>query len=156
MSWKETDPIERPSPCGGRHARLEPRDTVTWGPGKAEWRFTFYRLVLDGRRVEGDFTQDLVWEDRGRWLAAVLCLNAVAGDSFWNYAPADWKPQQALVVVDPQGPSAGRAAFDPACFYKPLKFESEAIVYEKTKHFAVGPVWEMEVAIDAITDWRPL
>ena len=40
--------------------------------------------------------------------------------------------------------------------HKPSKFESEAIVYEKTKHFAVGPVREMEVAIDAITDWRPL
>lgn len=154
MSWKESAVIERPAPQGGAAARLEPVDTVTWGPGKAEWTFTFYALTLDGQALEGLFTSDLVWAEQGQQLAAVQCLNPVQGSDYWNYVDPDWQPQQALLVIDLERRAIGRAAAQADCFYKPTAFEPDSIVYEKRKHFALGPVWEMEVALSAIENWQ--
>ena len=154
MSWKESEVVDCPAPRGGAQARLEPVDTVTWGPAKADWTFCFYALSLDGKALDGLYTRDFLWSEDGRRLAAVECLNPVQGSDFWNYTEPDWQPQQALMIVDLQRRTIGRAAAQADCFYKPKAFEPDAIVYEKRKHFAIGPVWEMEVALSAIEDWR--
>lgn len=156
MVWKETAVLDAPSPGGGPAARLQPFDSVTWGPAKAEWTFTAYRLWLGERCLDGLFTEDLRWDDAGRLLAAVRCTNFSAGEGFWCYTADDWRPQQELVVIDLEGERIGRAAFDPAFYYTPKAFEGAAVVYSKTKHQVVGPIWEIEVALDAISDWRPL
>ena len=153
MSWKETAAIEVPSPNGRDTARLEPFDTLTWGPVKAEWRFTVYQLQLGQKRIDGLFAGDAVWDGDGRCLAAVQCLNYAPGDSYWNYAPTDWQPEQALMVIDSERSQIGRAAFDPKFGYRPLKFEGGALVYNKFEHGPLSPVLEMEVDTQAIKSW---
>lgn len=156
MSWKESEVVDCPAPHGGVRARLEPVDSVTWGPAKADWTFCFYALSLDGQTIDGLFSRDVLWSEDGHRFAAVLCLNPVQGQGHWRYTKPDWQPQQALVILDLERQAIGRAAAQADCFYKPKTFEPDAIVYEKRKHFATGPVWEMEVAISAIENWRAL
>ena len=71
MTWKETGVIDVRTPDGQHAARLEPHDTLTWGPVKAEWTFTVYKLTLGDRQIDGLFTGDAVWDGDGRWFAAV-------------------------------------------------------------------------------------
>lgn len=156
MSWMESEGLDSPAPRGGARARLEPLETVTWGPAKAEWTFCFHELSLDGQTLEGLFTRDILWAEDGQRLAAVKCLNPVRGEGPWHHVDPEWQPQQALLVVDLERRAIGHAAGQADCFYTPTAFESDALVYNKRKHFVLGPVWEMEVAISAIEDWRAL
>ncbi len=156
MSWKETAVIEVPSPNGGDVARLEPVDTLTWGPIKAEWSFTVYRLKLGEKRIDGLYTGDAVWDAEGRYIAAVQCRNYAPGSSDWNYAPEDWQPELALMVIDPGRSQIGLAAHDPQFGYQPLKFEGTALVYNKSKHGPLSSVLEMEIDTQAIKSWDPI
>ena len=155
MTWKETETIERPAPDGVHVARLEPLDSVTWGPAKAEWTYTVYRLSLDGRCLQGHFAHDLVWAEGAPLLASVRCTNFAPGEGHWSHVAADWRPREELVVIDLGRAAIGRAAFDPAYFYRPKGFEADVVVYDKRKHTVLGPVREVEVAVSAIADWQP-
>ena len=113
---------------------------------EGEIRFgpTYYKLKLDGKLIENRvFGFEFIWHPNSTFLAL----------QEWSTIEYKKGPITTLTLVDFQNMKLAKISTAEKGFIKPIKFETNSIIFEK-QYLANGKIVEYEINLTEINNWE--